>query len=122
MYTAGKISTCPDWKITCHVGHLNHKILCALGQDLHAQGHKHALIWSPDWSYFIIFWSLYGKEVINSLAFGRCGWNFDMGSVILELILCINILSTSCEIALRWMPQNTFDDKSTFVQGMANRH
>ena len=29
------------------------------------------------------------------------------------------IMSTSCEIALRWMPQNTFDDKSMLVQVMA---
>ena len=26
---------------------------------------------------------------------------------------------TSCEIVIRWMPQNTFDDKSTLVQVMA---
>ena len=30
----------------------------------------------------------------------------------------IKLMSTSCEIALRWMPQNTFDDKSTLVQVM----
>ena len=28
-------------------------------------------------------------------------------------------MSTSCDIALRWMPQNTFDDKSTLIQVMA---
>ena len=26
MYTAGKISTCPDWKITCPVGHATTKV------------------------------------------------------------------------------------------------
>ena len=26
MYTAGKISTCPDWKITCPVGHVTTKV------------------------------------------------------------------------------------------------
>ena len=31
-------------------------------------------------------------------------------------------MSASCEIALRWMPENTFDDKSTLVQVMAWCH
>ena len=26
MYTAGKISMCPDWKITCPVGHVTTKV------------------------------------------------------------------------------------------------
>ena len=48
-YTAGKISTCPEWKITCPVGHLhNHKNLCALRQDLHAPGMRHALMSSSE--------------------------------------------------------------------------
>ena len=36
MYTAGKISMCPDWKMTSRAR--NHKSLCALEQDLHATG------------------------------------------------------------------------------------
>ena len=36
MYTTGKISTRPDRKITCRAH--KHKILYALGQDLHAPG------------------------------------------------------------------------------------
>ena len=39
-------------------------------------------------------------------------------SVMLKLILW----SRSCEIALRWMPLNTFDDKSTLVQVMTWCH
>ena len=39
--------------------------------------------------------------------------------VIFELILWNAILSISCKIAPRWMPQNPFDFKSTSVQVMA---
>ena len=39
--------------------------------------------------------------------------------VIYKLISSIDILSISCEIALRWIPQSLTDDKSTLVQIMA---
>ena len=51
--------------------------------------------------------------IINLLAPGRSDSNFQ--SVISEHILWIKFMSSSCEIALRCMPQNTFDDKSTLV-------
>ena len=50
---------------------------------------------------------------INSLAPGKCGFNSN--SVIFKLILWIDTLSTSNEIAPRVMPQNPLDDKSTLV-------
>ena len=56
----------------------------------------------------------------NSLAPGTCASNFK--SVILEHVFRIKFVSTFCEIGLRWMPQNTFDDKSTLVQVMAWCH
>ena len=56
-------------------------------------------------------------RTVNSLAFGKCGNNFKI--VISNSILQIDILSISCEIALRRMPQNPFDDKSTLVKVMA---
>ena len=31
-------------------------------------------------------------------------------------MLQIKFMSTYCEIHLSWMPEKTFDDKSTFVQ------
>ena len=37
-------------------------------------------------------------------------------------MLRIKLLSTYCEIALRWIRQNIFDDKSTLVQVMAYLH
>ena len=36
-----------------------------------------------------------------------------------EHLLWIKLMSTSCEAALGWMPQNIFDEKSTLVQVMA---
>ena len=36
-------------------------------------------------------------------------------SVMSEHMLRIKFTSTSCKIALGWMPQNAFDDKSTLV-------
>ena len=53
---------------------------------------------------------------INSLSPGRCGNDFK--SAISEHMLRIHFMST-CEIAVRWMPQDTFDDKSTLVYVMA---
>ena len=44
---------------------------------------------------------------VNSLAPGRFG------------MLQIKVMCTFCEIAFRWMPQNTFDEKSTLVEEMA---
>ena len=57
--------------------------------------------------------------ILNSLAPGRCGSDFDFKSIISENMLGIKFMRTSCEIALWWMPQNTFDGKSTLVQIMA---
>ena len=50
----------------------------------------------------------------NSLTSGRCGSNFK--SVFFKHTLWIRFMSTSCEIAFRWMPQNTFDVNSTLFQ------
>ena len=44
------------------------------------------------------------------------GSNFK--SVISEHMLQIKFMSTSCEIAMMWMPRNTSDDMSTLVQVM----
>ena len=53
----------------------------------------------------------------NSLAPGRCRCNLQL--IIFKLISMINILSISCEITLRWMPQNFTYDQSTLAQVMA---
>ena len=54
---------------------------------------------------------------INSLAPGRCGSDYKI-----KTHARIKFTSTSCEITLRWMPQNTFGNKSTLVQVMAHCH
>ena len=51
---------------------------------------------------------------VNSLVLGRYDRNFE--SVISEHMLWIEFMSTSCEIILRWMPQNTYD-KSNIGSG-----
>ena len=56
----------------------------------------------------------------NSLVPDRCGCNLKLG--IFKFTSKVNILSISCEIALRWMPQEFTDDKSTLVQVMAWCH
>ena len=56
--------------------------------------------------YFVLFCILYYQRLEES----RHMFNS---------MLRITFMNASCEIALRWMPQNTFDDKSTLVQEMA---
>ena len=51
----------------------------------------------------------------NSLTPGKCGNVSDIKSVVLR----ITFMSTSCEITLRTMSQNTSDDTSTLAQVMA---
>ena len=52
---------------------------------------------------------------LNSLASGRCDCNFKF--VIFKLIPWIDILSISCEIAIRWMPLDLPGDQSNFGSG-----
>ena len=61
-------------------------------------------------------WSRTDIVDLNSLVPGKCGSDFK--SVFSEHMLQIKFMSI-CEIALRWMPQNSFDDKSILVQVMA---
>ena len=56
-------------------------------------------------------------NMINSLAPG--GFENIFQNVFFKLISWIDTLSNSCETALRSMPQNPSDDKSTLVQVMA---
>ena len=55
--------------------------------------------------------------LINSFTLRRCTCNIKW--VIFKLMSRIDILSISCEIHLKWMPQDLNDDKSTLVQVMA---
>ena len=54
---------------------------------------------------------------MNSLAPGKFKWNFRC--LILQIILVIDGWGISCGLALRWMPLELTDDKSTLVQVMA---
>ena len=53
-----------------------------------------------------------------SLVPGRCGSNLKKNGIF-ENMLWIKFMGISCEIALRWKPQITFDDYSTLVLVMA---
>ena len=55
-------------------------------------------------------------SVINSLVPARCRCNLKL--VIFILMARVDILGISCEIALRWLPQDFIDGKSTLVQVM----
>ena len=57
------------------------------------------------------------KEISPSLVPEKCRRNF--ASVLFKLILRIDILETSYEIGLRWVPQNPTEYKSTLAQVMA---
>ena len=58
-----------------------------------------------------------GGRWLNSLAPGRS--ECDSKNVIFNLVLVIGIFRSSHDNALRWMPQDLTDDKSTLVQLMA---
>ena len=70
----------------------------------------------PSWFYRypsgLLHWHglIYWDQLIGP---GKCGYN--LKSVIFNLIR-IDILSISSEIALRWMPQDLTDEKSTLAQ------
>ena len=72
------------------------------------------------WPRFMLPYGVTRPQWVNSLAPGRCDGNFN--SVISEQMLWIKFMSTSCETALRWMPQNIFDEKFRLIQVMAWCH
>ena len=57
-------------------------------------------------------------QLVNSLAPGRWGSKF-WKNLVSKHISWIKFSCISCEIAVRWMPQNTFDDKATLIWVMA---
>ena len=67
-------------------------------------------------------WTLYQQVLhcLNSLVPGRPGCHFK--TAIFNPILLIGILTLFKDNALRWMPRNLTDDKSTLVQVMAWCH
>ena len=73
---------------------------------------------SPHSAAFLRQWTRAALvQIINSLAPG--GFENIFQNVFFKLISWIDTLSNSCETALRSMPQNPSDDKSTLVQVMA---
>ena len=71
-------------------------------------------LWRPSWKAWRISWLRCNKKPkvgfsINSLSPGRCGSNFT------HLIFHLIIQNSSCKIALRWMPPNLTNQKSTLI-------
>ena len=54
MYTAGKISACPDWKITCPVGHVTTKVYVPWEKIYMPRACRHALMSSPVMEYEVM--------------------------------------------------------------------
>ena len=69
------------------------------------------------WSRRHLMYKFLPYQSFNSLAPG--GFENIFQNVFFKLISWIDTLSNSCETALRSMPQNPSDDKSTLVQVMA---
>ena len=112
-----------------------------LFNDIRPSGHHinhhsayEMMIWHVTWQPLmgLLFWYTchrvklihllwrWGTHRFNSLAPRWCGCSFK--SVILEYMSQIKFMNASCEIALRWMQQNTLDGMSTMVQVMALCH
>ena len=71
--------------------------------------------WHPGGCWLLGLLSWY--PILNSLV---PGWfQFNIRTVVFKLTLVNGGWDISCEIALRWMPQDLTDDRSTLVQEMA---
>ena len=69
------------------------------------------------WQNWCHHYSSTRQQLVNSLAPERCVSNFEI--VISNHMVRIDFLSTGYEIALKWMPQNLTNEKSTLDQVMA---
>ena len=58
--------------------------------------------------YFGLVWTLHWCQMLISIHWARERCNH-FTNVISKHMLWMQLMSTSCEIALRWMPKNTFD-------------
>ena len=47
MYTAGKVSTCPDWRVICPVGHVTTEVYVPWDRMYVPRAYGHALMLSP---------------------------------------------------------------------------
>ena len=73
-----------------------------------APNRRQAIIWT---NADLIRWHIYaalGGDESNSLALGRCDCNLNF--ITFKLMSRTNILSISCQIALKWTAQNLTDD------------
>ena len=76
----------------------------------HLRTLKHVSLYANNGCHIVVLW----HSRFSSLAPGRFGNDFK--SVILQHMLLIKFMSISGEIALMWMPQNTFDDRPILIR------
>ena len=97
------------WSILASNGHLSSCIEGSLPASISRKEGRLA----ADFKGGIICPSQAWPRMVNSLASGSCGG--DLKGIISKLILQNSSMDTCWKIVLRWMPQNTFSDKSTLV-------
>ena len=71
VHTAGKISTCPDWKFTCPVGHVATKVYVPWDKIYMPRARGHTLMSSPGKDSVITTPIVYKKGAINLLFLAR---------------------------------------------------
>ena len=90
-------------------------------------GRRQAIIWTNAGILWIGPWRTNFTEIligIHTFSFKKTHFKMSFGKW-QPSCLGLNVLrfmSTSCEITLRWIPQNTFDEKSALAQVMAWCH
>ena len=98
-----------------HRGPIHNKSALVHVMAWHRLGiHHYMITWWP--SSVINEW-ITRPQRVNSLAPGRPRWHFK--TAIFNLVLLIGSFTSSKDNALRWMPWDLTDDKSTLVQVMA---
>ena len=102
LYRAFRFGTL--WRISCsyprHSQLTRHSLMLANG---HIRQSLTALV-----IYFGLVWTLHWCQMLISIHWARERCNH-FTNVISKHMLWMQLMSTSCEIALRWMPKNTFD-------------
>ena len=110
----------PTWVLSAPIGpHIGPMNLVITGHNVTNWISLYVVVWNPVFrSQNISICRVPSLAMLfNSLAPG--GFENIFQNVFFKLISWIDTLSNSCETALRSMPQNPSDDKSTLVQVMA---
>ena len=102
---------CPWHWLNCCTDHITQQMICIASPE----ERKSVSRW------FLCSWWVRPLTAITFYDIFICPWEMwkYFQNCNFKLVLRIDVLSISCEIALRRMPQNPFDDKSILFQVMA---